>query len=155
MSSISTIQTPCIGVCSTGIGDAVCRGCKRFCHEVIDWNRYAPEQRQAVMTRLQDLLNQVVGSKIEGIDSKQLLRHLNYQQIAHDKTQSPQALVYSLLRVGANQIKDTRHFGFSIKLKWQNQSLASLKQKIDEDFYILSCAYYERFIEPTHLMTIK
>ncbi|HMW48455.1 MAG TPA: DUF1289 domain-containing protein, partial [Cellvibrionaceae bacterium] len=23
------VRTPCIGVCSTGIGDVVCRGCKR------------------------------------------------------------------------------------------------------------------------------
>jgi predicted Fe-S protein YdhL (DUF1289 family) len=155
LSSINTIQTPCIGVCSTGIGDAVCRGCKRFSHEIIDWNRYAPEQRKAVMARLEDLLNQVVGSKIEVNDREKLLMHLNYQQINHDKTQSPQALAYALLRVGAKQIKNTHHFGFSIRPQWQNQSLASLKQQIDEDFYILSCAYYERFIEPTRLMTIE
>jgi uncharacterized protein len=155
LSSINKVQTPCIGICSTGIGDVVCRGCKRFTHEVIDWNRYAPEQRQAVMARLQDLLNQIVSSKIEVTDSKQLLMHLDYQQVDHDKTQSPQVLVYALLRVGANQVKDTHHFGFSIRPKWQHYSLPSLKQQIDEDFYILSCAYYERFIEPTRLITIK
>ena len=41
----SPVKTPCIGVCSTGIGDSVCRGCKRFSHEVIDWNSYSQEQK--------------------------------------------------------------------------------------------------------------
>jgi hypothetical protein len=32
-----TIKTPCVGLCSTVYGDLVCRGCKRFHHEVINW----------------------------------------------------------------------------------------------------------------------
>lgn len=35
-----TIKTPCVGLCSTVYGDLVCRGCKRFHHEVIHWNGY-------------------------------------------------------------------------------------------------------------------
>ena len=50
------VKTPCIGVCSTGIGDSVCRGCKRFAHEVIDWNSYTPEQKDIVDRRLGVLL---------------------------------------------------------------------------------------------------
>ena len=49
MSNLTPIRTPCIGVCSTGIGDAVCRGCKRFTHEVIDWNGYSTEQSGPLM----------------------------------------------------------------------------------------------------------
>ncbi len=37
--------TPCAGRCSTVFGDSVCRGCRRFNHEVIQWNTYTPEQR--------------------------------------------------------------------------------------------------------------
>lgn len=29
--------TPCIGVCSTTIGDLVCRGCGRTVEEIRDW----------------------------------------------------------------------------------------------------------------------
>ena len=151
----NNMWTPCIGICSTGIGDAVCRGCKRFAHEIIDWNRYTLEQRQAIMNRLQDMLRQVVNSKIEITDKERLLAHIEHQQIDHHKAQSPQALVYSLLRFGANQIKDPLDFGFSIKAKYKNQPLSSLKQQIDNDFYTLSCAYYERFIEPKRSTTAK
>ena len=47
----SPVKTPCIGVCSTGIGDSVCRGCKRFSHEVIDWNSYSQEQKRIYRSR--------------------------------------------------------------------------------------------------------
>ena len=152
MNPIKRVKTPCIGVCSTGIGDKVCRGCKRFAHEIIDWNGYSSEQRQAVINRLHDLLNQIIDSKIEVTDRQKLLTHLSYQQIDHDKTQSSQALVYALLRVGASQISDTHKFGFRIKAKYKDMSLVSLKHQIDDGFYTLSCAYYERFIEPKRLI---
>lgn len=42
--SNQTIKTPCIGLCSTVYGDLVCRGCKRFHHEVIQWNGYGEEE---------------------------------------------------------------------------------------------------------------
>ena len=101
--------------------------------------------------RLQNLLSQVVSAKIKVTDRKRLLTHLRRQQIYHDEDQSSQALVYELLRVGASQIEDTHHFGFTVNQKYQNDSLVSLKRQIDDDFYTLSCAYYERFIELRHL----
>ena len=107
------------------------------------------------MARLQDLLNQVVNSKIEVTDREQLLLQLNYQQIDHDKDQSSQALVYALLRVGASQISDTHQFGFRIKALYEGTPLVSLKRQIDDDFYTLSLAYYERFIEPKRFVKIQ
>ncbi|MDH5171506.1 MAG: DUF1289 domain-containing protein, partial [Gammaproteobacteria bacterium] len=62
------IKTPCIGVCSTGIGDSVCRGCKRFAHEVIDWNSYSPQQKAVVDKRLGDFLSQCVSNKLRVTD---------------------------------------------------------------------------------------
>ncbi|TCM69805.1 hypothetical protein EC844_10264 [Acinetobacter calcoaceticus] len=52
--------TPCVGRCSTVFGDAVCRGCRRFNHEVIQWNSYTLEQRMAVWTRLDAQLDQIL-----------------------------------------------------------------------------------------------
>ncbi|WP_226704400.1 DUF1289 domain-containing protein [Microbulbifer elongatus] len=54
MAIYKKVRTPCIGVCSTGIGDNVCRGCKRFAHEVIDWNAYSEEQRRIIAERRDD-----------------------------------------------------------------------------------------------------
>lgn len=52
--------TPCAGRCSTVFGDAVCRGCRRFNHEVIRWNTYTVEQRQAIWLRLDAQLDQIL-----------------------------------------------------------------------------------------------
>lgn len=52
--------TPCAGRCSTVFGDLVCRGCRRFSHEVIHWNQYTAEQHAAVWTRLDAQLDQIL-----------------------------------------------------------------------------------------------
>ena len=52
--------TPCAGRCSTVFGDLVCRGCRRFNHEVIHWNTYTAEQRLMVWKRLDAQLDQIL-----------------------------------------------------------------------------------------------
>jgi len=52
--------TPCVGRCSTVFGDAVCRGCRRYNHEVIQWNTYNLAQREAVWLRLDAQLDQII-----------------------------------------------------------------------------------------------
>ena len=71
------MKTPCIGVCSTGIGDRVCRGCKRFAHEVIHWNSYTGEQKQLIEQRLADFLSRCVQNKLQVTDSQRLRSQLD------------------------------------------------------------------------------
>ncbi|MGE8540195.1 DUF1289 domain-containing protein [Acinetobacter sp. ANC 3813] len=52
--------TPCAGRCSTVFGDSVCRGCRRFNHEVIRWNTYTADQQSAVWHRLDAQLDQIL-----------------------------------------------------------------------------------------------
>ena len=52
--------TPCAGRCSTVFGDSVCRGCRRFNHEVIKWNTYTAEQHTAIWCRLDAQLDQIL-----------------------------------------------------------------------------------------------
>jgi len=65
---MKAVKTPCIGICSTVFGDEVCRGCKRFVHEVIDWNLYDDEQKLLVKSRLEELSKQVLLGKIKVVD---------------------------------------------------------------------------------------
>ncbi|MGV8710709.1 DUF1289 domain-containing protein, partial [Pseudomonas aeruginosa] len=60
--SSQRIKTPCVGLCSTVYGDLVCRGCKRFHHEVVNWNLYDAEEKRAVWSRLEQLLAQVMAA---------------------------------------------------------------------------------------------
>ena len=144
-------RTPCVGICSTGIGDDVCRGCKRFAQEVIDWNGYSWDERQAVLDRLDQLLSQVVRSKFELFDRDLLLEQLRFQQVAFKEEKNPYCWIFDLLRHGAGQITNLADFGIRLKAEWQDVPLAEMKNRIDQDFYQLSCAYYERYIVPGQL----
>ncbi|MFT6388941.1 MAG: putative Fe-S protein YdhL (DUF1289 family) [Cellvibrionaceae bacterium] len=143
---MGNIKTPCIGVCSTSISDVVCRGCKRFAHEVIDWNGYSQEQRQLVVDRLDDFLQKIVGNIIDIFDEKKLLKQMQYQQIQFNEQLSSSRWVYELLRIGASQILNTEDFGFRLKPEWTRYSLEQIKQFLEQDFYTLSSAHHERYI---------
>lgn len=141
-------RTPCIGICSTGIGDDVCRGCKRFAQEVIDWNGYTSEERQAVLDRLEQLLVQTVQGKFDLIDRDLLLKQIRYQQIPCNADKDPFCWIFDLLRHGAGQIEQMSDYGIRVKPEWQHLPLLDMKNRIDQEFYQLSCAYYERYILP-------
>jgi len=142
------VRTPCIGVCSTGIGDDVCRGCKRFAHEVIDWNAYTEEQRRIIAERREAYLVNAVRSQLEIVDEKRFVAQLHHQQIRFDDSQSPYCWVFELLRAGASQINDLREYGLSPTPQARGMPLIEVRQRIDEDFYALSVAYYQRFVVP-------
>lgn len=84
--SNKSIKTPCVGLCSTVYGDTVCRGCKRFHHEVINWNGYDDAQKRAVWLRLEQLLVQVMMAKLEVFDKGLLRQQLEQRSIRDRKS---------------------------------------------------------------------
>jgi predicted Fe-S protein YdhL (DUF1289 family) len=65
-------RTPCIGICSTTYGDLVCRGCKRFAHEIVEWNGYSDSQQVAVWSRLETLRQGSFALFVEVVDAPAL-----------------------------------------------------------------------------------
>ncbi|MEJ1958966.1 MAG: DUF1289 domain-containing protein [Nitrosomonadales bacterium] len=45
-------ECPCIGHCTTVLGDDVCRGCQRTLEEVTRWPQMSEEERRAVNRRI-------------------------------------------------------------------------------------------------------
>ena len=148
MAIYKKVRTPCIGVCSTGIGDNVCRGCKRFAHEVIDWNAYSEEQRRIIAERREGYLANAVRSQLEIIDRDLLFTQLRHQQIRFNEDENPYCWVFELLRAGASQIKDPSEYGLLPTVAARGVSLVEVRRRIDEDFYALSESYYLRFVAP-------
>lgn len=142
------VRTPCIGVCSTGIGDQVCRGCKRFTHEVIGWNAYSPAQRRLINARLDSLLTQLIQPRVDILDARKLAAQLNAQKIRHNPDQSPYSWFMDLLKAGASQITDLTQYGCRLVTDSNGMSLVELKQQLDEEFYVLSLVHYERYFAP-------
>jgi len=140
------VQTPCIGVCSTGIGDSVCRGCKRFSHEVINWNTYSEPQKRAVDARLSGFLSQCVSNKLRVRDKALLKWQLDVQKVRYVEHHDEYCWVFSLLKAGAGQIDKTTDFGFEVEADYRNVSLARLREEIDREFFLLSEAHYDRYM---------
>jgi hypothetical protein len=140
---IISVKTPCIGVCSTALGGKVCRGCKRFAHEVIDWNRYENSQKLVIEHRLGELLSTIVQNYCVVYDSERLEQTLKAHAIRFSEHRDHYCQVFALLKAGASTINDPEAFGFSIKANKKDLSLKVICEEIDEAFYALSVAHYE------------
>ncbi|MEH6909648.1 MAG: DUF1289 domain-containing protein [Oceanicoccus sp.] len=139
------VKTPCIGVCSTGIGDSVCRGCKRFTHEVIHWNGYTEREKQIIDQRLENFLAQIVETKLRVVDKDLLKWQLETQQIPFLAHKSPYIWAYELLRAGASQLGDLTAYGLELEMQFRLSDLKQLRMTIDDEFFVLSDAHYQRY----------
>lgn len=137
------IPTPCVGICSTVFGDTVCRGCKRYAQEIIDWNAYGANQRQVVERRLNDLLVRVLVDKIRVTDPGLLAARLRDHGIRFSRYRDPVCWVLDLLRTLRNLIRSPRHWGFEVLGSWRGCTLTELYMQIDQEFYALSEAHYD------------
>ncbi|MCF7202328.1 DUF1289 domain-containing protein [Pseudomonas oligotrophica] len=146
------IKTPCVGLCSTVYGDLVCRGCKRFHHEVVNWNAYSAEEKRAVWLRLEVLLAQVVAAKLEVFDEQLLRSQLEARQIRFVAEQSVYCWAYQLIARGARLIQQLEAYGIGLLPEFRDWPLPQLRDAIDREFFLLSEAHYERYIAPRFLL---
>lgn len=150
--SNSRIKTPCVGLCSTVYGDLVCRGCKRFHHEVVNWNLYDDAEKRAVWQRLESLLVQVVAAKLEVFDPQRLRSQLEQRQIRFVERQSPYCWAYQLIARGARMIQQLDAYGIALLPEFRDSPLPLLRDAIDREYFLLSEAHYERYIAPRFLI---
>ena len=141
-----SVKTPCIGVCSTVFGDEVCRGCKRFQNEVIEWNSYNNSQKEAVLTRLETLKTQIMQSKISIINKKLLQNKLDSLDIKYAIEDKPFCWVFDLLRQASQSISSLEDFGVVLQ-EGVETNLFELKKIIESELFILSEAHFQRYFK--------
>ena len=131
--------SPCIGICSTTYGDLVCRGCKRFAHEVVGWNGYAERQRAAIRRRLAQLRDGALQRQITSDQLAELCSAAAALQLPGAGEMRPEALAYEALRSLARQRRP---------LPWPPSATEltplELLTRIDREFHERSLAWYER-----------
>ena len=138
------VKTPCVGVCSTVFGDQVCRGCKRFHHEVIEWNGYTDIQKETVWNRLESLKVLIMKSKIF-IENQVLLQSkLDSLKISYYDKVDPYCWVFDLIKQASLSINDLSEFGLK-PLFEPDVELVELKRLIEEELFTLSDAHYQRY----------
>ena len=132
------LDTPCIGICSTVYGDNVCRGCKRFYKEIINWNSYDDIEKNIIFKRLNNLIVQVVQDKIIILDQELLRQTLDNNNIRYrpdQSAQSPLCWAYYLLRDARNKISAPEEAGFTVTDAYKNHKLVQLYQEIDAELF--------------------
>jgi hypothetical protein len=139
--------TPCVGICSSGIGDDVCRGCKRFAHEVIDWNNYSDADRQVVMARLDNFLIKIIKIKIQLIDYSMYLKSIDSLGLEFEQTPEPYLQWYKLLKAEGERLK-SKNWGFAVRANYLHLSMTGLRDNIEAEYFDLSRAHYDRYIAP-------
>ena len=138
------VKTPCVGVCSTVFGDQVCRGCKRFHHEVIEWNGYTDVQKETVWNRLESLKVLIMKSNIF-IENQVLLQSkLDSLKISYYDKVDPYCWVFDLIKQASQSINDLSEFGLK-PLFEPDVELVELKRLIEEEVFTLSDAHYQRY----------
>ena len=141
-----SVKTPCIGVCSTVFGDEVCRGCKRFQHEIIKWNAYDDIEKRSVLNRLELLKVQIMQSKVMIIDEDLLRSKLHDYKIKFDEDSDSLCWVFDLLRSGSQSITNPTEFGFDL-INSSVPNLSELKKVMEEELFQLSEAHYQRYFK--------
>ena len=141
-----SIKTPCIGICSTtSLGDAVCRGCKRYSFEVISWNGYDDDAKAAVLRRIEKLISQILQHKLRIFSIPNLKLGLEQANVPFDESLSPYCWLHNLLKKHHQQIEDLSHFGVYVLPEFENLSIAALSELIEEEVLALCQAHMDRY----------
>lgn len=144
-------RTPCVGTCSTTYGDLVCRGCKRFSHEIVEWNGFAPDQRRLVWERLLALRSGAVSAVLEVFDEERVRRSGVAFGVTGAEQLDSRNLLYEVLQ--RLQWRDSRPALAELGVRLLASAPAAaaadpdpgeLLTRIDQEFYRRSLAQYER-----------
>ena len=146
-------RTPCIGICSTTYGDEVCRGCKRFSYEIINWNSFSPEEKEAIWKRLEKLNTQIMSSRVKIFDSKLMNEGIKKYRLRVKDDLNDSSKAFEIIKQVSESFEDLMDFG--IELFNREKSLKDLKEDIEIELYTLSKAHYSKyFLEPLKIKKI-
>ena len=137
-------STPCLGICSTTYGDNVCKGCKRFVHEVISWNKYTTKERELINLRLESFKVKILADRFTVHDPALLASKLENNGIIFNQSLDPLTWRFDLLRATGSQKIDLNDFGVSLKI---DARLSDLRQIITKEFLELSESHYDRYFK--------
>jgi predicted Fe-S protein YdhL (DUF1289 family) len=138
-------STPCIGICSTTFGDDVCKGCKRFSHEITNWGKFSTDERAVVNSRLEQFKTTILEEKFTISDNELFESKMNEFSINFNSSLEPITWIFDLLRASSNKDLNVNDFGIEILPAFSDLSLIELRDLINQEMLQLSEAHYYKF----------
>ena len=137
-------STPCLGICSTTYGDDVCKGCKRFVHEVINWNKYNTKEKEVVNSRLEEFKFLILKERFEILDLSVFENKLKENAINFNNALNPLTWIFDLLRAAGSQELDLTQFGIKALVAFNPKTI---KDEINDELLKLSEAHHQRYFK--------
>ena len=137
-------STPCLGICSTTFGDEVCKGCKRFSHEIVSWTKYSLEEREIVNDRLEKFKVQILKQRFEIIDKDLFETKLEEKAINFNHSLDPLTWIFDLFRAAGSQSFDIEGFGIKQLSEFDSKTI---RDEINKELLELSEAHHERYFK--------
>ncbi len=137
-------STPCLGICSTTFGDEVCKGCKRFSHEIVSWTKYSLEEREIINDRLEKFKVQILQHRFKIIDQDLLEKKLEEKAINFNHSLNPITWIFDLFRAAGSQSFDIESFGIKKLVQFDPKTI---RDEINKELLELSEAHHERYFK--------
>ena len=142
-------RTPCIGVCSTTYGDDICRGCRRFRHEITSWIEYTDSEKSIINRRLEKFKIIVLEEKFTVISPDAFKEALLQAKIRFNQDLQPICWIFDLFRSLNAENLNLEDFSLKVKKDFISTPVPQLKEDVNTEFYELSLAHYQRYIKPS------
>ncbi|MDY6457207.1 DUF1289 domain-containing protein [Acinetobacter faecalis] len=143
--------TPCAGRCSTVFGDSVCRGCRRFNHEVIKWNTYSLEQQNAVWHRLDAQLDQILVPMLPLANIEVAEKFVLSKRVRLRDDASKGRKLYHALKI----CEKNKNFADESGLGIQSKQVKSIWQEFERRVLALATASFEMAFLRADVMSLS
>ncbi len=137
-------STPCLGICSTTFGDEVCKGCKRFAHEIVNWTKYSEEEREIVNNRLEEFKIKILKHRFKITDKELFSNNLDQMGINFNHSLDPLTWIFDLFRATGSQAIELKRFGIESLEYFDPKTIRDI---INKELLDLSEAHHERYFK--------
>ena len=137
-------STPCLGICSTTFGDEVCKGCKRFAHEIVGWTKYSEGEREIVNDRLEKFKIQILQHRFAITDKSLFESMLEEKAINFNHSLDPLTWIFDLFRAAGSQTFDISNFGIKSLVQFNPKTI---RDEINNELLELSEAHHDRYFK--------
>ena len=137
-------STPCLGICTTTFGDEVCKGCKRFAHEIISWPKYSENEREIINGRLEQFKIKILQNRFKIFDSELLASNLEEKAINFNHSLEPLTWIFDLFRAAGSQEFELKNYGIQSLISFDPKVI---KDEINTELLELSEAHHQRYFK--------
>ena len=137
-------STPCLGICTTTFGDEVCKGCKRFAHEIINWPKYSENEREIINGRLEQFKIKILQNRFKIFDSELLASKLEEKAINFNHSLEPLTWIFDLFRAAGSQEFELKNYGIQSLISFDPKVI---KDEINTELLELSEAHHQRYFK--------